>query len=195
MSIGIIILAAGSSTRMGKPKQLLPVEGESLLHRATRTALRSKARIVVVVLGANEEDHRRAIKDLGADVIENPDWEKGMGSSLKAGLKYLSGKDDISAVVIMVCDQPSVTSEHLDQLIDTHELTKKLVVASQYSGFPGVPALISRDLFDELKAIDDTNGAKKVIQGHLHETALVTLHGGEIDLDTPDEYQNYIGRK
>lgn len=195
MNIGIIILAAGSSARMGRPKQLLPVDGESLLHKATRSALQSKASNVVVVLGSNEKDHRHAIKDLRVDIIENPNWQSGMGNSLKTGLKYLSGKTTVSGVIIMVCDQPSVTSDHLNELANAYEKTGKPIIASYYSGSPGVPALIARELFAELMVIEDSQGAKRVIQAYPNEVVLVSLLGGEIDLDTPDEYQSYIGKK
>jgi molybdenum cofactor cytidylyltransferase len=196
MNIGIIILAAGSSTRMGTSKQLLPVNGEPLLLRAVRSALQSAGSHVTVVLGSNEKDHRDVIKDLKVDIIENRNWQMGMGSSLKAAVKHIRSKRSATVgIIVMVCDQPAITSQHLNELIKVYEESGKAIVASHYGGSPGVPALIDKTLFPELMAMEDSYGAKKVIQKHLDKTALVEFNEGAIDIDTPEEYQKYIKGK
>jgi molybdenum cofactor cytidylyltransferase len=196
MNIGIIILAAGSSSRMGTSKQLLHVDGEPLLQKAINSSQQTNAQFVVVVLGADAKVHRHAIKDLNINVVENREWENGMGSSLKAGLRYVkSSQPSTDAIVIMVCDQPEVTAKHLNELVRVYCESKKAIVASYYAGAPGVPALIDKSLFAEVMAIEDSFGAKKVIQQHPDKTELVEFNAGAIDIDTPEEYQNYLRRK
>src|SRR5690349_16891707 len=135
MNIGIIILAAGSSTRMGTSKQLLPVNGEPLLLRAVRSALQSLGSHVTVVLGSNEKDHRDVIKDLKVDIIENRNWQMGMGNSLKAGVKHIrSRRSNTVGIIVMVCDQPAITAKHLNELIRVYEESGKAIVASHYAG-------------------------------------------------------------
>jgi molybdenum cofactor cytidylyltransferase len=195
-NIGIVILAAGSSSRMGQSKQLLKVEGESLIIKAVKSAMESKTARTVVVLGANSDAHREVIKDLGTDIIENPLWKNGMGSSLKLGLRYLLATEhDLKAVIIMVCDQPEVVSKHLNDLIDAHISSGKHIVASFYDGSPGVPALIGNIFFDELLALDDFHGAKKIIQNNETETHLIPFAQGAIDLDTLEDYERYKNEK
>lgn len=194
MSIGIIILAAGSSSRMGKVKQLLPINGEPMIRRAVNCALGSKGDSVVIVLGSNEKDNRAAISDLRVTIIGNNDWHYGMGNSLKAGIKQLDLKQ-VNAVIVMVCDQPAVTPDHLNKLIEKYISSHKVVIASRYADTAGVPVLLDRNLFKELLSIDDAHGAKSIINRHNNDLELVDLPGGEIDLDTPEEYQRYVRTK
>lgn len=178
MSASIIILAAGSSSRMGQSKQLLPWGNEILLTHAIKTAMGSRAGHVYVVLGSNEYQHRRAIEKLPVTIVNNPSWEKGMGSSIKAGLNAARNSD---AVLIMVCDMPFVTSQHLNNLIEA----KGPIVASKYLDTIGVPALFRKEIFDELMGISDSEGARKIIANHKSE--IIPLESG-IDLDTPEDY-------
>ena len=146
--VSIILCAAGSSSRMGQSKQLLRVEGEPLLLRSSKAAVGAGAERIVVVLGADAEVHKEIIKDLPVTVVYNPDWKKGMGNSLKAGLKQvLKIAPETEAIVVMVCDQPSLTNQHLIHLIQQYNTTKNMIVASAYSGTVGVPALFHKSLF------------------------------------------------
>lgn len=190
--ISLILLAAGSSSRMGRSKQLLPIENEPLLLRSIKTALASSFENILVVLGAEEKRHRSVIEHLPVHIIYNENWTTGMGSSLKAGLKHLlTIRPTTQAVVIMVCDQPLLASSHLDQLISTYHKTKKKIVASYYSNATGVPALIDKSLFPELLIIPDEQGAKKILTKHTSDIESVDFPGGEFDLDTWEEYQNF----
>jgi len=196
MNIGIIVLAAGSSSRMGKPKQLLDIRGVPLLVKTIQAALQSKAGSVTIVLGSNDAMHREVISNLNIDIVENTTWQQGMGNSLKAGLNHLLSKNPmLNAVIIMVCDQPSITADHLNDLIDTYVSNKRSIVASYYSNAPGVPALIDKKIFRELLSIHDSHGAKKIILQHPDETDLINFPSGAIDLDTPEDYTNYLERK
>lgn len=194
--VAIILLAAGSSSRMGQPKQLLEIEGEPLLLKSTKLAIASIADKVIVVLGANEQTHRKTIEPLPVEIINNTAWQSGMGSSLKEGLqKLLHTTPQLNAVLVMVCDQPLLTAEHLNKLIQTFKTSKCQIVASHYSGDRGVPALFEKSLFEELLNLEDNSGAKKIIQQHKEVVHTIAFPEGIIDLDTPDDYQNFITRK
>ncbi len=183
----IILLAAGSSSRMGQSKQLIKIGDESLIVQTTKHAIQSGMR-TIVVLGANEMEHRIAIEKLSADIIKNTDWKTGMGSSLKAGLKYILENDpDVEAIIVAVCDQPLLTSHHLVKLKDLHQSSRKSIVASYYSGTEGVPTLFHKILFTEILNLSDDQGAKKIIQRHPDETITVQFPEGATDLDTPED--------
>lgn len=190
--IGLILLVAGSSSRMEQSKQLLEVSGESLLVHAINAAVNSGHR-PVVVLGANEEAHRKAIGNLPVESILNPHWKNGMGGSLKAGLIYLLQNTPLAeALIVMVCDQPLLTSEHLKKLKEKYQTAGKGIIASGYAGTSGVPALFHKSLFPEIMALSDELGAKSIIQKHLNDTITIDFPEGSVDLDTPTDYQNFI---
>ena len=195
ISIGIIILAAGSSTRMGQSKQMLPIFGEQMLTRTCSIALKSKATYTVVVLGANKDLHESILKNQQVAIIQNPLWQNGMGSSLKAGLNHLLTIDAaVDAAIITVCDQPYISEDHLNALIDRYLLTRKKTIASYYSESPGVPALFDKSIFPVLLNMPDDQGAKKVITLHPDDTELIDFPGGKIDLDTPDSYKSFLDK-
>jgi len=192
-NIGIIILAAGSSSRMGQSKQLLDVNGKTLLRLSIDTAAKSSARKTVVVLGANEKAHSKIVSGSSAEAVINPFWENGMGSSLKTGLNFLLKKCPLAeAVIILVCDQPLLTGEHLTNLIDTHYLSQKPIVASRYADTIGVPVLFAKKYFEKLQSLKDNEGAKKIIKENPADIAIVEFPQGEIDLDTTEEYDRFI---
>ncbi|HQQ97312.1 MAG TPA: nucleotidyltransferase family protein [Cyclobacteriaceae bacterium] len=192
MSVAILLLAAGGSTRMGTSKQLLDIGGVPLLVRSTQIALDCGASSVVVVLGAQAEVHQQAVAGLAAEVIVHRQWKNGMGSSLKAGLTYLLRRQDKpEAVMVLVCDQPRLTAQHLRALITTYRNTKKSIVASHYGGTDGVPALFDQSLFPELLMLPDEQGARKVIAVHEESVVRVSFPEGAIDLDTPEDYRKY----
>lgn len=141
MSIGVIILAAGGSTRLGSPKQLLRFDGQTLIRRAANAALESRCDRVVIVIGSRAEEVKRELKGLPVLIVENTEWQSGMSSSLRAGLSEVINYD---AVLIMLCDQPLVTADVLDNLIETHHKTGMPIVASDYGSSRGVPALFSK---------------------------------------------------
>ncbi len=192
---GIILLGAGSSSRMGQSKQLLLVEGEPLLLRSAKAALGARANYVVAVLGANEAPHRKLLKGLGLEIASNPDWPKGMGSSLKAGLRHLLAiAPGTSAVIVMVCDQPNIHAHHLKTLLDNFLKMKYPIVASRYSGIIGVPALFDKSLFPAIFKLEDDQGAKMIIKQHPELVSAVDFPGGEIDLDTPEDYKTFTNK-
>jgi molybdenum cofactor cytidylyltransferase len=190
--ITAIVLAAGPSSRLGQSKQLLQVEGEPLLRRIARASCESNADRTLVVLGDNEREHGRVIRDLPLYICIHSGWERGMGSSLKAGMDFIqSFLPDTTAVIVLVCDQPLLTVDHLNQLVDKYRSTHASVVASAYSGILGVPALFGASLFPEIRRIDDKQGARQIIDKNKAGAQQVPFPGGEMDIDTPEDYQRY----
>jgi molybdenum cofactor cytidylyltransferase len=186
---GAVILAAGSSSRMGSPKQILPFRDMSLLRRAALAALGAECSPIIVVTGAYAELSRRELDGLDVREALNPRWETGMASSISAGLEGLLGADpDAAAAVFMLCDQPHVTANIISGLAAAHRVTGRPVIASTYGGGFGVPALFSRPLFAELARLEGAAGAKQVIQRYASEGHFLPFRGGEVDVDTPDDF-------
>ena len=187
-----IILAAGSSSRFGQSKQLLKIGHETLLRNTIRVVLGSEVNQVVVILGARGQEHRKEFADMPVSAVYNPDWEKGMGSSLKCGVQFVLEKFPSSELILVaVCDQPSLTSDHLKKLMHTFQIKKCPIVASFYAGVPGVPVLFHRSMFDHLLALDDEFGARKIIKDHGEALCVVDFPAGEVDLDTPDDFEKF----
>lgn len=196
MSVGILLLAAGSSSRLGQSKQLLPVDSEPLLVRAVRTALASGANKTVVVLGAHAPAHHTVITHYPVEVTVNDDWQKGMGHSLKKGLLHLiTTAPETQAVLVMVCDQPMLEASHLQRLILELGRSGRSIVASYYNGSPGVPAIFTYHHFEELLNLDDQHGAKKVILRHQPTIGVIDFPGGAVDLDTPEDYRSFLNNR
>ncbi len=191
--IAIIILAAGSSSRMGQPKQQLVIDGQPLLQNVVSTSLASKTDKIVVVLGSQASANEELLKELPVTVIRHQQWHEGVGSSLKKGLsETLKLYPDLSAVILLVCDQPYLTSAHLNNLMDEFQHTGKAIVASTYKETMGVPALFDQSLFPKLLALKNHQGAKKIIEALPALRTTVPFPKGETDLDTPDDYLNFI---
>lgn len=187
--IGIIILAAGASSRLGTPKQLLEFQGKTLLRHAVETAIETNYKIVVV-LGANFERTKAEIEDLEIEICFNENWQNGMSSSLKTGLKeILQIAPNLSAVIIALCDQPFINSSMFNSLAKAFEKTNAPIVASEYAETIGVPALFSHSMFDELLNLSADEGARKIIKKHLASVEKISVPQAEIDIDTAEDYQ------
>lgn len=192
-NVGAVILAAGSSSRMGSPKQALQFEGKSLLRRTALAAIQAACDPVVVVTGAYEELCRRELDQLDVREAFNPEWETGMASSVRAGIGGLVGfEPDVAAAVLLLCDQPHVTSEVISSLIAAHQDTGRPVIASEYGGSFGVPALFSRKLFAELTGLEGMSGAKEIIKRHVAEAHFLPFPEGEVDVDTPHDFSSLV---
>ncbi|NJM26464.1 MAG: nucleotidyltransferase family protein [Bacteroidia bacterium] len=141
-NIGVILLAAGASARMGTSKQMLYLDGEPMLARAARIAVAVSGTNAVVVLGANADNHIECLRNISIQTVTNTSWSSGMGASIKQGMRWIiEHRPATSAALIMVCDQPAVSDSHLRALIVRHSGPGTPVVASAYAGTIGVPAL------------------------------------------------------
>lgn len=193
MNVPIIVLAAGASVRMGQSKQLLKIDDTSLLRHSVVTAIESETGVVIVVLGANEAEHRKELRNLNVIILNHPEWGKGMGSSLKVGLQHVRQFiSDAEGVIVMVCDQPLLKTEHLKNLRNSFEKERKKITASKYGEATGVPALFSNSLFGELMLLPDHEGARKIIQQHPSETSVIDFPEGEKDIDTSEDWKAFL---
>ena len=189
-TVGIVILAAGASTRMGTPKQLLFYQGCSLLRRVVETALASVCQPTIVVLGASAERLQQEVKNLPVQVVENLQWSEGMSSSISTGITALNAASiKVSAVVLLLCDQPFASVQVINQLVEASHSTGKPIIASEYSGKLGVPALFSHTFFPELMTLKGSEGAKQLIANHSQEVYGLPFPDGVIDIDTPEDYE------
>ncbi len=189
-NIGIIILAAGASTRFGKPKQLLEFEERTLLERIAENALQTGLKSVVV-LGADAEKIKKSIKNLSVEIVVNEDWQSGMSSSIVEGLrKIIEIKNDLQAVIILLCDQPLVEKNTILKLIETQKSTNQMIVASRYAETIGVPALFMYDVFDELLNLNKEIGAKSIIEKYAEtDLATISVPEAEFDIDTEADFE------
>jgi len=189
-SCGIIILAAGASTRLGKPKQLLRYRGKTLLAYSINEAVNSNADAVVVILGKDANLFKNEIDERKVRVAINASWEEGMASSLRLGMDtLLNDKPYIDAVIFMVCDQPHISSSVLNELITTQQKTTKQIVTCNYGDSMGPPALLHKKYFEELMKLSGDAGARKIIQKNMNDVATILFPEGNIDIDTEEDYE------
>lgn len=183
---GSIILAAGASTRMGTPKQLLSFEGKPLLVRAVEAALGSPSWPVVVVLGAHAEKIRPLLARYPVLITESAAWAEGMAASIRAGVTTLQQfSRHLDAAVIALCDQPAFSSETIAQLVAAQRSTGRSIVAARYAGRHGAPALFLHEHFATLTALTGEEGARALLNEDLNRVAAVDLPALAVDLDTP----------
>ena len=187
-----LVLAAGSSSRLGRPKQLLVYQGETLLHRAVRTALAAGYAPVVVVTGALDAALRHAVADLPCRAVHNPDWAAGMGASIRAGLAALGPA--APAVLVMGCDQPLVAAGQLAALVQRQQATGAPAVAAAYADAFGIPALFAATALADLRGIRPEQGAKPLLARYGPALALVPMPAAAFDVDTPAAYQALLDR-
>jgi molybdenum cofactor cytidylyltransferase len=165
INTGLIILAAGSSSRLGSPKQLLPYQGTTLLQHSLQVATDAQVSSVVLVTGAYAEQIVNETDCKNVTVVVNKDWREGMATSIRCGLKaMIEIAPQIDHVILMLCDQPFVTSSLLNELVQTQQKTGKPIVASGYNGIAGAPALFHTSKFDELLQLKNDMGARGMIK-------------------------------
>jgi molybdenum cofactor cytidylyltransferase len=188
---GVIVLAAGNSSRMGQPKQLLPFRGSTLLRHAAEIALTTGLGPVLIVLGSDAERCRLALEELDVRVVLNADWEQGMGTSIRAGIEALeSGTPDLDGSLILLHDQPAISGARLRELVAARE-SNDLAVASVYDNTIGVPAFFVRDLFKELRQLNGHQGARKILEKHAPRVRQFDMPEAGEDIDTPSDYARW----
>jgi len=193
METGIIILAAGNSSRLGQPKQLLKFKGKSLIAHVTHEAIAAGLFPCVVVLGAYAELIKQEIFDQDILVIENDNWETGMASGIIAGMKAMFTIDDqIQNIIISVCDQPFIGKEVFRSLIETHNRTAKGIIACSYAETSGTPVLFNKKYFEALMLLKNHERAKKLIKLYDQDVTYLPFKNGEIDIDTQSDYLNLL---
>ena len=188
-NIGVIVLAAGASSRLGRPKQLLLHKGKTLLQHTLETALAANAGHVVVVLGASAEKFQNETLDKNVQIIYNTEWKEGMASSIRVGVKALTEFNAaVEGIILMVCDQPFVTPSLLNELIAAYKKTAKPVVACSYEATFGPPVFFHHSLFAELLRLRGDIGARGVVKQHADTLELIPFPEGSFDVDTEEDY-------
>ena len=187
--IGAVILAAGASTRLGQPKQLALFHGKTLLAHAIEAALGASCSKVVVVLGAGAERIRPEIESSSVQIVLNPDWEQGMGGSIRTGISALQEDAEVEAAALLLCDQPLVTTATIVSLLKIRAATSHAIIASEYDGVPGPPCIFARALFPELLTLTGAEGARRIIQRQERNGAVYRKYfpEGATDIDTLDD--------
>jgi molybdenum cofactor cytidylyltransferase len=189
MTVAAIILAAGGSSRLGRPKQMLEYRGETLLNRAIRLAREAGASPVIVMLGADYETIRASVHDSASIPAHNDRWRQGIASSIHQGMRALRVcAPDAAGVLLMGCDQPLLTAEHLRALIDAFTASEAMAIAaSAYAGAHAVPAVFPRVTFADLRALRGDKGARSIIEAGRCPVVDVEFVGGEVDIDLPED--------
>lgn len=188
--VAAVVLAAGASTRLGRPKQLVRIGGQPLVRRAARAALAAGCRPVVVVLGAAVRADG-ALTDLPVRRVRNPRWMDGMGASIACGVRAAATGGPAgrpAGCIVLPCDQPRLTAGVLTALMKRFAAGNAAAVVCRYGGTTGPPALFGAALFDRLSALTGDRGAKRVLRG-CAAVAVVDFPGGGLDVDTDADLQ------
>ena len=184
----IIILAAGSSSRLGQPKQNLVFRGQTLLQRAIDSALSTVGIHVLVVLGADADLVKPTIHHLPITIVNNPEWNQGLSTSIKTGIEAIVQiEPDLSAVILMPCDQPFVDTHLLNLLI--LQKTKTGIAASFYNNELGLPILFNKKYFPDLLALDGDNGIENLLETNKDDVSDIYFPWAETDIDTMADFE------
>ena len=188
----IIVLAAGNSSRMGSPKQLLVYQEKTFLERIIDTALEIfDPNKIVLVLGARHHEISSVIKNKNIQIVINENWESGMASSIHAGMKTMSDIfPEMKRCFISVCDQPYLTRDLFVEMLQLQETSSKEIVVAKYADTIGVPALFSKKYFKPLRELTGEQGAKKIIQQNMSDVECFEFEQGAVDIDTPSDYNH-----
>ncbi len=190
---GIVILAAGNSSRLGEPKQLLQFQGKSLIRHITEAAVEIVGNNTIVVTGANSELIETESAHLPCQLVFNADWQDGMSASIKTGIDALqSTYPHVKGAILAVSDQPFVSAGTFNALINTFEETAKGIIASKYSDSLGTPAFFTAFYFPALLQLTGAEGAKKLFKRNADDVFAYPFPQGSIDIDTQEDYKRLI---
>lgn len=189
-----VVLAAGGSTRLGRPKQLLTREGETLVHRAARLASETSPERLLVVVGAERDAIERALRDMPCELVHNPDWRTGLGASLRAAAHAIAGLQ--TPVLILGCDQPALELRHLQALLAGAQTTPSHCAATVHDDRFGVPAVVPGDWFVHADELTGARGFGARLS-QLGPGAVCALQAPELelDIDTVGDLREAVSRQ
>lgn len=192
-----VVLSAGESSRMGQPKALLPIGGETFLERIVTVLQSTNIGKIIVVIGHNAEEMKRKVEHLPVEILVNPQYKLGQLSSLHVAIRGLLSDANCDAMLVHLVDHPYIDAELVDRMIEGFYRSGKLAVVPRYQGKRGHPVILSRKLFDELLNAPIEQGAKAVVNAHRDDTLEMDAgdEGVTIDIDTPDEYRQHVKAK
>jgi molybdenum cofactor cytidylyltransferase len=192
--VAAVVLAAGSSTRMGRNKLLLDLGGETMVRRVVRAAAAADLDEVLVVLGHEEARVRAELADLACTPVVNADHAQGAGTSIRTGIRYVA--PGTHAIVVVLADMPFVTGEMIATLARRYRVARPPLVVSHYGTVQAPPTLYDRALFGELLAIPDEQGGKEVARRHQREATIVTWPAAALrDVDVPADYERFLEKE
>jgi CTP:molybdopterin cytidylyltransferase MocA len=190
----VVILAAGGSRRLGRPKQLVEIDGQPLVRRAAEAALAVGSGSVQVVVGAEVVRTRAALEGLPIELVVNDAWKEGLASSIRAAIDAIEKRErPVETLILMLCDQPGVSGDVLRRLLDAYRATRAPVVASRYAEGPGVPALFHAEMFGALKTLDGDVGARQLIRQLDRDVVTIPFSLPE-DIDTATDVARWANR-
>jgi molybdenum cofactor cytidylyltransferase len=192
-TVTALLLAAGTSSRMGDFKQLMPFRGRTFVEACVETLLASKADETIVVVGHRAEDVRRAIERLPVRIVSNDDYLEGMASSIKVGVRAVD-EGETDAILVALCDQPHVPTSVVDTVIAAYKASNALIVTPTIAGDSGHPVIFDLSLRDEILAVDPSEGLRAVTYAHRAERLRVPVDTVAIidDVDTPEDYDRIV---
>jgi len=195
MPVAAVLLAAGGSRRMGQSKQLLPIDGQPMVRRVAQTVCQAGLAQVVAVVGAEGERVARALAGLDLEIVHNQAWARGMSTSVRAGMEAL--RPEIEAALLVLADQPGLTLEALQALVEAYRATRAPMVAPYYRGRRGNPVLFARSLFADLGQVEGDQGGRALLVRHEQEVVRVDLDDAAIllDVDTRQDYEGLCSEK
>lgn len=194
MIVDAVVMAAGESARLGRAKQLMLFDGQTLLARAVAAVRGSTPRRLLVVLGARAAEIGATMSD--GEIVHNPDWRTGLGSSIRAALTRIDADAaPPDGLLLAACDQPLVPAAHFAQLRRVFETNPAAIVATAYDDTAGVPALFPRALFAALAALPAGAGARQLLSRHSDHLATVGCPEAARDVDTPEDYRLLLSRR
>ena len=195
MNYATIILAAGQSSRLGRAKQLLIWQGKSFVeHTFDLASTVVSEKQIIIVTGGRKELVEEHLIEKGLPFIHNPNWEEGMGSSIRVGVNHLlQAVPNIDGILIMVCDQVKIQSTDLQNLLNAHQANQDKVIAAQYLGRVGVPAVFPQTWFSVLSTLEGDRGARFLLRKRPDEVISIDLPNAAFDVDTEEDYRELLG--
>ena len=192
--IAAVVLSAGESSRMGRPKALLPIEGETFIGRIVGSLKRTQVGKILVVLGHNADQLAAAIGALPVEILINPNYQLGQLSSLQVAVRTLLSDPDCDGMLVHLVDHPYIDASLVDRMIRQFYESKKDIVVPRCHGKRGHPVLFSRRLFGALLDAPMDQGAKAVVNAHGAATLEMETdeEGITVDIDTPELYRQHV---
>jgi molybdenum cofactor cytidylyltransferase len=189
----VVIIAAGESKRLGSPKQLLLLDKDTMLNRLIKMVQKAVDFPIYLVLGANAKKIKAQLPITNLNIVENNEWQEGMGSSIRIGVQaVIDSANKHDGVLILVCDQPYLSESSIKDLIALQAINNTAIAASFYANIAGTPALFHQSVFSDLLALKGDQGAKRIIQERDQELAKLQFEKGVLDIDTPEDYQQLL---
>lgn len=191
-----VVLSAGESSRMGRPKALLPIDGQTFIERIVAALKQAKVGKIIVILGHNARELQSKISHLPVEILINTDYKLGQLSSLQLAVRYLQPDIECDGMLVHLVDHPYLAPALVEAMIRRFYETKKRIIVPKFHGKRGHPVIFSNALFDEILSAPMEEGAKAVVNAHRAETLEIETEeeGIAVDIDTPELYQQHVRR-